>query len=444
MAGKVERFAKFGALAARVGGSYLGQRLGGMLQDDEARRASLRRAHLDNAERIAAELGALKGAAMKVGQAVAQAADGIELPREAREILGRLHDRAEPVPFAVVRERVEAELGGGVDSLFRSFDPEPLGTASLGQAHAAVLPGGEEVVVKVLHPGVEDNVQSDLANFRRVLVGGRVLRRPKEELDAIFVEIEARLQEEVDYRQEAAHLVEFRRRFSDHADVTIPRVYEGWSTQRVLTMERLRGQPLSVFAVAGNAAAKQRAGRTLAGLFMTMLYRDRAIHADPHPGNYLFAPDGCVGVLDFGCVRHFDLGWVHRYGTCAHRTRHGDREGLLRAAVATAFMVERLPESDELLWQFCRAIGLPFRGGDYTVGVPEDRAAEEIKKLVPRVIVDPNLRAPHELTFLHRALGGTYQLCRQLKTRADFGKIFEDAFATCTRDAVAAGVAFQG
>lgn len=443
MAGKVERLARFGALAAKVGGSYLGQRLGGVLKDDDGRRDSLKRAHLQNAERIAAELGSLKGAAMKVGQAVAQAADGIELPREAREILGKLHDRAEPVPFEAVRRRIEAELGGSVHELFLEIDPVPLGTASLGQAHAAKLPDGVEVVVKVLHPGVEDNVASDLANFRRVLVGGRVLRRPKAELDAIFEEIQARLQEEVDYRREAANLVEFRRRFAADPDVAIPSVHEGWSTQRVLTMERLRGQPTGVFAVAGAAAARQRAGRTLARLFMTMLYRDRAIHADPHPGNYLFAPDGRVGVLDFGCVRHFDLGWVQRYGTCGSTTRHGDREGLLRAAVEIGALVRREAESDELLWQLCRAIGLPFRGGEYTVGIPSDRAAEEIKHLLPRVLVNPNLRAPHELVFLHRALGGTYQLCRQLKTRADFGQVFEDAFALCQRDALAAGVAYS-
>lgn len=434
MASKLGRLAKLGGLTTRVSGSYLGQRMAGLFQNEEARNSAMGKLHIDNAERIVANLGALKGAAMKVGQAVAQIVDGIDLPGEAKEILGKLHDRAEPVPFDVVRARVESELGGDIDALFTRFDRAPLGTASLGQAHGARLPDGSEVVVKVLHPGVEDSVASDLSALKRMIVGARVLRRPKEELDAIFAEIEARLAEEIDYRLEAQNLTAFRRRFVGDDDVSIPRVHEGWSTGKVLCMERLQGKPLGVFVATGSREAKQRAGVTLGRTFLTMLYRDRAIHADPHPGNYLFTPDGKVGILDFGCVRYFDIGFVHDYGTCGYTTRHGDREGLMVAALKLGALMKRDPGAEDTLWELCRSIGIPFRDGPYTMGETTDNAHERIAAIMPRVMINPVLRAPSQLTFLHRGLGGTYQLARQLKARADWGDIFETQFLKCRQD----------
>lgn len=439
MASKLSRLAQLGALSTRVSTSYLGQRVAGIFQGDDARRASLERTHNDNAERIVANLGALKGAAMKVGQALAQVADGYGLPEEARAVLGKLHDRAEPVPYATIQRRVESELHGGIDTLFASFDPEPLGTASLGQAHAARLPDGTDVVVKVLHEGIDGSVHSDLVALRAVLQAGRVLRRPAEEVDAIFTEIGERLAEELDYRREAANLNEFRSFFEGDPEITIPRVHAGWSTARVLTMERLTGRPLAVFAATATPAAKQRAGLALGRSFLQMQYRLRVIHADPHPGNYLFTPDGRVGIFDFGCVRRMELEWIASYGECGLAARYDDRERLLNAALRIRSLTRRgVGAEEDLLWELCRTIGIPFRGGPYTMGTPEDDVHERITALVPRLVVSKELRSPHEMVFLHRGLGGLYQILKQLKARADWGAMFEEHAIRCVQERDAA------
>jgi predicted unusual protein kinase regulating ubiquinone biosynthesis (AarF/ABC1/UbiB family) len=438
MASKLSRLAQLGALTTRVSSSYLGQKVTGMFQGEDARKASLDRAHQENAERIVANLGQLKGAAMKVGQAIAQISDGYGLPEEARAMLGKLHDKAEPVPFAVVKRRIEGELHGGIDTLFAHFDPEPLGTASLGQAHAARLPDGREVVVKVLHEGIDGSVGADLGALRAMLTAGRVLKRPKEELDAIFGEIEERLAEELDYRREADNLRMFRAFLKDDPEVTIPDVHDGWSTQRVLTMERLPGRPLPVFVATAPAAAKQRAGAALGRSFIRMQYVLRAIHADPHPGNYLFTPDGRVGILDFGCVRRLELEWISAYGECGLATRNGDREALMDASMRIRALTHRGDaESEDVLWELCRAIGTPFRGGLYTMGGPDDDVQERITAIARRLIAAPALRSPHELVFLHRGLGGVYQILKQLKTRCDWGEMFTENVGICltARDA---------
>ena len=436
MASKFSRMAQLGALTTRVSSSYLGNKVAGMFQGEDAREASLDRTHEENATRIVANLGSLKGAAMKVGQAIAQVADGYGLPEEARAALGKLHDKAEPVPFETVKRRIEAELSGDLDTLFARFDREPLGTASLGQAHAARLPDGTEVVVKVLHEGIDGSVHSDLSALRAMLTAGRVLRRPKEEVDAIFQEIEERLEEELDYRREAANLTLFRNFFKTEPNVTIPLVHEGWSTGRVLTMERLAGVPLPVFVANSTPAARQLAGVTLGRAFLRMQYELRAIHADPHPGNYLFTPDGRVGILDFGCVRRLELEWIADYGECGLAAQDDDRERLMGAAVRIRALTRRGDTAAEsVLWDLCQAMGTPFRrGGPYTMGSDSDDIQDRITALVPRLIGSSALRSPHELVFLHRGLGGVYQILKQLKARADWGGIFEDVALRCLAD----------
>ncbi|MBM4389889.1 MAG: AarF/ABC1/UbiB kinase family protein [Deltaproteobacteria bacterium] len=431
---KLGRIAKLGTLTTRVSGSYLGQQVAGLFQGEESRKSSMRKLHLENAERIVDNLGALKGAAMKVGQAVAQVADSLDLPADARAVLGRLHDKAVPVPFEQVKSRIEAELGGATESLFARLDPEPLGTASLGQVHAAQLKDGQEVVVKVLHAGVEEAIHSDLAALKAMLVGGRFLRRPKEEIDAWFDEIDARLAEEIDYRKEAENTIAFRRLLAGEEGVIVPRVHEGWCTGRVLTLERLSGRPLSQFIATSTAAARQAAGVRLARTFFHLFYWHRACHADPHPGNYLFMPDGRIGLIDFGCVRYFDLEWVAHYGGCAWYTKVGDKERVMEHALGMGALARRDANAEDALWTLCRAIGVPFRGGDYTVGGPEDDAHEQITRAMPRVMVNPTLRAPQELVFLHRALGGIYSINKQLKPSYDWGELLRESYQTTLFD----------
>jgi predicted unusual protein kinase regulating ubiquinone biosynthesis (AarF/ABC1/UbiB family) len=295
-------------------------------------------------------------------------------------------------------------------------------------------------VVKVLHTGIDGSVQADLATLKTMLVAGRILRRPKEEIDAIFEEIGERLQEELDYRQEAQNLLEFRRYFAGDPEISIPMVHEGWSTGRVLTMERLAGRPLPVFAASAPESAKQRAGMALARAFLKMQYLHRAIHADPHPGNYLFLPDGRLGILDFGCVKRFDLRWMAEYGGCGLTTRYGQKEACMQHAIQIQALAFRDPASEDALWDLCRAIGKPFRGGEFVFGGPDDGVQEEVAGILPRVVGASALRSPRELVFLHRALTGVHQILKVLKTRGDWGNEFEPRALACRAEAARLGL----
>ncbi len=418
---RLGRIAQLSSLTSRVSGSYLGQRIKGAFQDDEARDASMRKLHIENAERVVKSMGALKGAAMKVGQSIALIADGMDLPPDVARVLGKLNDKAEPIPFSLIQRTVEAELEGSLADRFDRFDPNPLGTASLAQAHAARLKDGTPVVVKVLHQGVEHSVDTDLAALKSLLITGRVLRRDKEELEAFFEEVRQRLQEELDYYQEAANIEYFHYAMKTIPDIHVPRTYPSHCTDKVLTMDHVEGVPLDRFMEAADYAACQKAGWLLCHSFHDMFYRLRTLHADPHGGNYLFRKDGGLSLVDFGCVRRFDIDWVGDYGRMALAGVDMDKPGFFKASRKIGTLVGQSPEAEDLLWRLAGAIMGPLRLPYYKCGAPDDLVLEQVKDLAGTVLRNTELRSPPELVFLHRALGGVYSMMRKLRHEGDYG-----------------------
>ena len=417
---KVSRLARLGSLTSKVSTSYLSQRIAGAFQGDAQREASLRQTHLRNAERVVSTMGTLKGAAMKVGQQLAQVVDGMELPDEVADVLGRLNDRAEPVPFDAIRSAVEAELEGALESRFAEFDEEPLRTPSLAQAHAARLPTGERVVVKVLHHGIEQSVASDLAALKTMLVTGRVLRRDRAEIDAIFDEIRDRLTEELDYYTEAANIEYFRKALVGVEGVEVPGTHPAYSTGRVLTMDRLTGAPIDQFLERADDETRLRAGERLVRVFYEMAFRLRTLHADPHAGNYLFRPDGTVGLLDFGCVKRFDPYWMGRYCNMALAILDDEPEAFFRWSAEVGVLQTDDPDARAVLWEISQVVTKPLMVPHYRCGVEGDAVTQEVQRLAPRILRYRGIRSPRELVFLHRALGGTYAMLRKLNHEGNY------------------------
>jgi len=421
---KLNRLARLGSLTSRVSGSYVGQRVKGIFQDPDGRDAALNRLHLANAERIVDTMGALKGAAMKVGQSLAIALDGVDLPPEVSRILGRLHDSAAPIPFEEIRKTVESELGQSLEDLFLDFDPEPLGAASLAQAHAARLKDGTPVVVKALYDGIEQSVDSDLGALRSMLVTGRVLRRDPKEVTAIFTEIRTRLMEELDYYQEAANLESFRASLADMDGVHIPRTHPTLSSARVLTMDRLTGASADVFAAQATPEAKQRAGDLLVKSFYRMIYKMRALHADPHGGNYLFQNDGSIGIIDFGCVKRFDPYWIADYARLALAFLDDQPQAAMDYCRRIGVLHSHDSESERVLWELGQTMAIPLHADHYTCGASKDSVTARLAQIMPQVLRHSDLRSPPELVYLHRSLGGTYALLRKLGHGYNYGDLF--------------------
>lgn len=422
---RLRRLARLTSLTGSVAGSYVGERVKSALQGrGELTEKALDRLHIENAERLVDTMGKLKGAAMKVGQGMAIAARSLDLPPEVAAQLNKLNSEAEPVPFASIRDDIEASLGRTLAQAFATFDETPLGTASLAQAHRATLPDGTDAVVKVLHRGIDGSVKTDLMALKAMLIGSRILRRDKREVDAAFAEIQARLEEELDYLQEAANIATFHSQWGDDPDVRVPRVHGSHSTDRVLTMDRMPGLHIDEFLKVATPQARQRAGETLARLYYTMAFENRTLHADPHPGNYLFEPDGRVGLLDFGCVKRFDEFWVGRYCRLATTAIRGDRAAALHEAREMGALVARDSKTEDALWAFLEALAAHLRKGPFVIGGPDDRIVAEMRPVAKNLAYFPGIHAPADVLFLHRSLAGIYSLARRLKPTLDPGALF--------------------
>tara|TARA_B100000530_G_scaffold331872_1_gene277283 strand:- start:4 stop:1275 length:1272 start_codon:yes stop_codon:yes gene_type:complete len=402
----------------------MGQRVKGIFQDPEQRTAALNKLHLANAERVVETMGTLKGAAMKLGQTLAVAIDGLDLPPDVSRILGKLHDSAEPIPFEDIRAMIESELDAPLEELFGTFDPVPIGAASLAQAHAATLKDGTDVVVKTLYEGIETSIDSDINALKSMLITGKVFRRDPKEMNAIFEEIRERLLEELDYYQEAANLEWFRQAFKDVEGVTIPGTYPELCTQRVLTMDRIPGKSADDFLVDATPEARQRAGTLLAESFYTMVYKLRALHADPHGGNYLFQPDGSIGIIDFGCVKRFDLYWIADYAKMTLGFIDDDPIMAMDSAAKVGILGKRDPETEQVLWDFAQIIGEPLIADEYTCGSSAEPLTTKIAQFVPAVLRQPEIKGPPDVVMLHRSLHGIYTLLRKLRHTHDYGRLF--------------------
>ena len=237
---------------------------------------------------LAVEMG---GVLIKLGQFLSVRVD--LLPAEVIGELAGLQDEVPPAPFLAVLAQVEAELGRPVGAVFARFDPVPVGAASLAQVHAAALPSGEEVVVKVLRPGIEVLVETDLAAVGlalRLLAWSRTVRR-RVDLRRLGQEIAETTRRELDLTAEGQHAERFAADFAGDPRLIVPRIYWEQTTRRTLTMEDVAA--IKVTDLPGLEAAgidRGAVARTLYDLYMRQIFEHHFVHADPHPGNLFVHP----------------------------------------------------------------------------------------------------------------------------------------------------------
>ncbi len=252
-------------------------------------------------QRARAMLDELGPTFVKFGQLMSTRPDIV--PPDVLVELRGLQDSAQPESFEAVRGVVEEELGLRLERVFAEFDEEPLAAASIGQVHGARLPGGESVVVKVQRPDAERQLNADVRLLHQVarVASDRVKRLQFIDLVGAVDEFKRTVRRELDYEIEARNAEVFRRNFASDERVQIPCVYWRYTTQRVLTMERVVGTPLVHFNLheLGGAERRQLAQR-IAETWMEMLFVHGFFHADPHPANIFVQGPDALGLVDFG------------------------------------------------------------------------------------------------------------------------------------------------
>jgi ubiquinone biosynthesis protein len=240
---------------------------------------------------------------IKLGQVLSLRED--LLPEAVTEELKHLLDRLPAVPIERVKEILEADLGRPVVAMFSWIDPNPLGSASIGQVHRARTVEGQEVVLKIVKPGNREILRRDTILLNLV---GRFLQsilsrfQPRRVLRE-FTEYTTR---ELDLRREADNAETFAANFRDMPDVVFPRILRAYSGRDVLTMEYLSGlKPSAPEAKSLPEADRDKLIDLGAAAIIRMLYRDGFFHADLHPGNLIILPGARLGFIDLGMVGRF-------------------------------------------------------------------------------------------------------------------------------------------
>ena len=324
--GKLKRTAVTGSAMAKLGVkhlTYLGKKTFSEQDQIEHERQL--------GKTLFAALSQLRGTALKVSQVLSMEAD--LLPVHIREELAKGCYQVPPLNRALIHKVFVQEFNQAPGELFDQFNRHAFAAASLGQVHQASLANGKSVAVKVQYPGIASSINSDVKILRGVmttLAKTTDLLPDKQLVNRVLDEIEARLLEEVDYEFEAEKTLWFKQQLAP-LNVQVPEVYSDFSSDRVITTAFLQGLHLDEW-LAGNPSQSQRnqVGQQLFDLFFYSLFKLNRLHADPHPGNFLFLPDGTIGLIDFGCVKAIDPAFPPQVAkTMSGLLPNGDADSLL-------------------------------------------------------------------------------------------------------------------
>ncbi len=240
---------------------------------------------------------------IKIGQSLSTRAD--LLPLEYVKALGQLQDRVPEFDSNQAIAIIESELGYPLHTLYQDFERTPIAAASLGQVHRATLHTGEEVVVKVQRPGLDQLFAMDFQIVGRLVrwIDRLVPNARHYDIQAIHAEFAEILSREIDYVQEAMNADRFRHNFADHDRIVVPKIYPKYTTRRVLTMEYVPGIKVndrqSLLAIGIDPREINQLGICS---YLKQLLQDGFFQADPHPGNMAVTQDGKLIFYDFGMM----------------------------------------------------------------------------------------------------------------------------------------------
>ncbi|MFA6277740.1 MAG: AarF/ABC1/UbiB kinase family protein [Pedobacter sp.] len=320
---KVERSAKFVKTGFQIGGNYI-KHYSKKLFNPELSRDELNE---DNASDIYNSLSELKGSALKIAQMLSM--DKNILPRAYVNKFTQSQYNAPPLSGPLIVRTFTKSFGKTPEKIFDKFNIKSTHAASIGQVHEAEL-NGKKLAIKIQYPGVGDSISSDLKLVKPFAF--RLLGMSEKELNIYIKEVEERLLEETDYELEVRRSIEFSEACKNLTDVVFPTYYPELSSSRIITMDWIEGMHLKEFLNTNpSQELKNKIGQALWDFYNFQQHELRAVHADPHPGNFLITKDQKLGVIDFGCIKEMPDDFYEPFFSLTSTDLFEDKEETIKA-----------------------------------------------------------------------------------------------------------------
>ncbi|WP_292889214.1 AarF/UbiB family protein [Nonlabens sp.] len=253
----------------------------------------------DNATDIYDGLKSLKGSALKVAQMLSM--DKSLLPGAYVEKFSLAQFSVPPLSAPLVRKTFKKYQGAYPEEIYDTFSKDSVNAASIGQVHRATK-DGKELAIKIQYPGVAESIGSDLSMVKPIAI--KMFNLKGEDSKRYFSEVEDKLTEETDYELEVKQSIEITEACSHIPNLKFPKYYPELSNKRIITMDWMTGKHLSEFAKTDfDAETGNKLGQTLWDFYMYQMHGLKAVHADPHPGNFLISKEHELIAIDFGCIK---------------------------------------------------------------------------------------------------------------------------------------------
>ena len=413
--GKISRTGKMVQTGIKVGGNYL------KYYSKKAFNAEISRDELDqnNAEDIYDGLKSLKGSALKVAQMLSM--EKSLLPNAYVEKFSLAQFSVPPLSAPLVRKTFKKYHGQYPDEIFDTFSLESVNAASIGQVHRATR-DGKELAVKIQYPGVADSISSDLAMVKPIAI--KMFNLQGKDSERYFKEVEGKLLEETDYLLEVEQSHEISHACSHLPNLKFPKYYKDLSSEKIITMDWMHGVHLSEFSKTNKDQEKaNKLGQALWDFYMYQMHVLKAVHADPHPGNFLVDDKDQLIAIDFGCIKKVPQDFYEPYFELADKDKINDPE----IFNAKLFELEILRKEDssgeiaffsELFYQMLSLFTAPFHGEEF------DFADEEfwtsVTSLSEKYSKDQELRKMNgnrgskHFLYINRTFFGLYNLLHDL------------------------------
>ena len=340
---------------------------------------------------------------IKLGQILSSRPD-LVTPEFAKEFF-KLHDEMIPLDYDAIKAVVTQELGKDIESIFAKFNKTPHAVASIAQVHKAVLKNGKEVVVKVRKPGIGRTIESDISilSFLAPLIEKFIPESNMLNPVGIVNEFSKAIRKELDFNIEAYNCITFREHFRDSGDVRIPKIYQEYTTRKILVMELLEGKRINdVNLQKSPPAFKKLAAEKIANAYFKQILEDGFFHADPHPANILIMDDGKIAFLDFGIVGKIDKTAITSVINTFEGLMTKDFRKLVNQYVNLGFFDSNIGDFNEFKEEFTKQLS-DFLSPYYDKSLKEIDLSAYISK-VSEIFGKFKIKIPPDLFLINKTL----------------------------------------